>query len=322
MRALGAEPRREGSSARRRRTAASFHTWSGSPCAQAGVFLPSDIARPVMFKWISLHKHTPTRDGLAVGWPSRRATACEKTANRGLVTGSSQLLPHVQIIQATASPQFPGAAMSLGESAPHPSSQLARPCCPLWVLLSRPIQTELGNPGLKSSGRLSLACSSGTMFSSREPPPCDLGTPIILACPLGCLSCTLLMCRLASCHPVCSLPCPLPASPQPATSFPQPSPGPLLCSQPLGPELMLAPDISQSASASSCRAPQVEWLSPSIWRGCGWNPQLGAWAGARRGGGHLHPPNSDILQEWLEAPESTSSLLHLPSEPWLPPAGG
>lgn len=31
-------------------------------------------------------------------------------------------------------------------------------------------------------------------------------------------------------------------------------------------------------------------------------------AGACRGRGHLHPPNSDILQEWLEALKPTSSL--------------
>lgn len=46
--------------------------------------------------------------------------------------------------------------------------------------------------------------------------------------------------------------------------------------------------------------PQVEGLD-----GGGCEP----WAGACRGRGHLHPPNSDIsLREWLEALKPTSSL--------------
>lgn len=72
------------------------------------------------------------------------------------------------------------------------------------------------------------------------------------------------------------------------TSFPHPSPGPLLCSQPLGPELDISTSHQPSAIShqpehileSFLEQPQVEWLSPSIQHGCGHmapavSPELG-----------------------------------------------
>lgn len=150
--------------------------------------------------------------------------------------------------------------------------------------------------------------------------PCDACLwPLVLACVLSVtarsvlfgpptfwLALWMVSTAFTWCVPECLLPPHSPVLPVFPLPLVDPPSSPWLCSQPLRPQRVLAQTSAraQPAERRPVEQPPTGVAASQHQRGCGWMGRT-----VSPGWGHLHPSSTDILlQEWLEASKSTSSL--------------